>query len=134
MANITTYNAKEWSVIVNGDTYITGFDEDMFSYEKDEAFGEYSVGACGDAMFNEVNNDLHTFTITLQHTSPSARYLIDLMNDREVFSIYAINKKLGRKMGGEYGRVTEAPEQSASAEGESLEFKIQVADGKTENI
>lgn len=131
---ITTYNAKEWSVIVKGDTYITGFDEDMFSYSKDEAFGEYSVGACGDAMFSETNNDLHTFSITLQHTSPSVPLLIDLMNNREVFSIYAINKKLGRKMGGEYARVTEAPEQAGSATGEPLEFTIQVADGKTENI
>lgn len=134
MPNITTYNAKDWSVIVNGTTYITGFDEDMFSYEKDEAYGEFSVGALGDAMFNETNNDLHTFTITLQHTSPSVRFLIDLMNNREIFSIYAINKKLGRKMGGEYGRITEAPEQSAGAEGEALEFKIQVADGVTENL
>lgn len=134
MPNITTYNAKEWSLIVNGDTYITGFDEDMFSYEKDEAFGEYSVGALGDAMFNETNNDLGTFTITLQHTSPSIPFLIDLMNKREMFSIYAINKKLGRKVGGEYGRVTEAPEVSAGAEGEPLEFSVQVADGTIENI
>ena len=132
--NITTYNAKDWSVIVNGSTYITGFDEDMFSFSKDENIGEYSVGACGDALFNEMNNDLHTFTITLQHTSPSVQFLLDLMNNREMFSIYAINKKLGRKMGGEYGRITEAPEQSAGTEGEALEFTIQVADGRIENI
>lgn len=133
MASYTRYNAKDWSLTVDGN-YITGFDEDMFSWEKDEAFGEYTVGACGDAMFNEMNNDLHTLTMTLQPTSPSVPYLIRLQNSREEVPIYGINKALGLRIGGEHGRVTEAPAIEAAAEGNPLEFVIQVADGKTENI
>lgn len=130
----TKYNAKDWSLILNNNYYITGFDEDMFTFEKDEANGEYKYGACGDAMFNETNNTLHTLTITLQPTSPSNRVLIDLNNSKEEFSVYGINKALGRRLGGEYARVTEAPSIEAAAEGNPMEYTIQVADGRIENI
>lgn len=133
MPQYSKYNAKDWSLQING-RYITGFDEDMFSWEKDEAYGEYVTGAQGDSMFNETNNDLHTLTITLQPTSPSANYLFDLMNSRTEFSVLAINKSLKKRLGGEHARVTEAPPVEAAAEGNPLEFTIQVADGYTENI
>lgn len=131
MPNYSKYNAKDWSLQLGG-RYITGFDEDMFTWEKDEALGEYAVGAQGDAMFNETNNDLHTLTVTLQPTSPSVNYMFELLNNREEFPVLGLNKKMGRSFGGEHGRITEAPSIEAAAEGNPLEFVIQVADGYTE--
>jgi hypothetical protein len=133
MANYSKYNAKDWSLQINT-RYITGFDEDMFTWEKDEAYGEFSVGAQGDAMFNETNNDVHTLTVTLQPTSPSVDYMFELLNKRAEFSVLGINKKLRQRFGGEHARITEAPSIEAAAEGNPLEFVIQVADGYTESI
>lgn len=126
------YNANDWSLQL-GSYYVTGYDEDMFTIEKDEGKGEYVIGAQGDAIFNETNNTLHTLTVTLQATSPAVAKLLDLFNDGEEFSVNAINKKLGREFVGEYARVTEAPSMEAGAEAGSVEFTIQIADGMMRN-
>lgn len=59
MANITTYNAKECIVTING-VNITGLGEDMITWEKEEAFFEPVVGAQGDVVKSEINNSLYT--------------------------------------------------------------------------
>ena len=63
MAKITKYDAKDCTIMVNN-VYITGLGEDMITGEKDEEFSTPSVGAQGDVIVNEVNNDLGTVTIT----------------------------------------------------------------------
>ena len=124
------YNAKDWSVVIDGSFYVTGFDEDMFSVEKDEAVGEFSIGAQGDAVFNEINNDVHTVTLTLQATSPSNKTLIDMYNSRKSFSISITNKNLDRMISGSNAIITEAPSVEGGTEAGSMEYTIQMADGK----
>ena len=68
MANITTYNAKECIVTING-VNITGLGEDMITWEKEEAFFEPVVGAQGDVVKSEINNSLYTLTIAVQPTT-----------------------------------------------------------------
>ena len=138
MPNYAEYNASDWSITVTspslGTFAVTGFDEDMFSYEKDEANGEHVVGALGDVIYNKRNNKLHTLGVTLQATSPCVPNLITLGNTGEEFSVALINKSLGLRMGGSHARVTEAPAIEGSAEASPMEFNIQIADGTTENI
>lgn len=134
---VSVYDAKQWSVVAKssqGTHYVTGFDEDMFTWEKSEANGEYVYGACGDAMYNKTHNGLHTLSMNLQPTSPSNAYFIALNNSDEEFSIYAINKALGLRIGGENARVTEAPSIEGAATGNPMSYTIQVPQGATENI
>ena len=93
MANITTYNAKECIVTING-VNITGLGEDMITWEKEEAFFEPVVGAQGDVVKSEINNSLYTLTIAVQPTSPQLGHLINLQNQSEAFPVSVINKAL----------------------------------------
>ena len=121
------YDAKDTSIIVDG-TYITGLGEDMFSAEKEEDFFSASVGAQGDVVSSETNNPLGNFTIHLQPTSPSKPYLMSLANRTEPFPIWAINKKLGERVGGTMGRLLSMPEIARGAEAEDMEFTFQIFD------
>ena len=68
MSNITKYNAKDCVVTVD-DVYITGLGETMVTGEKDEDNATPVVGAQGDVVVNEINNDLGTITVVVQGTS-----------------------------------------------------------------
>lgn len=133
MAAPVRYNAKDTSLSIDS-VFITGFGEDMLTWEKAESYGEFVYGAQGDAVFNETNNDLHTLTITLMKTSPQYGYLMDLQNRGAFFPVRGINKKLGVCFGGDYGAITEAPSLDLGAEAGEGEFTIQVADGYTKRI
>ncbi len=61
---MTSYNAKD-CVITWGNMYLTGLGEDMVTGAKDEEMFSTSVGAQGDVIVNEINNDLGTVTITV---------------------------------------------------------------------
>lgn len=130
MANVTRYNAKDCSVMVDG-VYITGLGEDMISWEKEEAYFETSVGAQGDIVKSEINNSIHTLAITVQATSPQFKYLLSLKDRTEPFPVWVINKSLGIRVGGEQANVQEAPEISLGAEAEDCEFTLTVFDGVT---
>ncbi|MBD8947112.1 MULTISPECIES: hypothetical protein [Congzhengia] len=132
MANITTYNAKECIVTING-VNITGLGEDMITWEKEEAFFEPVVGAQGDVVKSEINNSLYTLTIAVQPTSPQLGHLINLQNQSEAFPVSVINKALGVRLGGSMANVSEAPEFSLGAEAEDLEFAFMVFDGYIES-
>ena len=124
---ITTYNAKDCVITVN-DTYITGLGEDMVSGEKDEDNVSPAVGAQGDGVVNEVNNDLGTITLTVQGTSPQVGYLIDLCNTKELFSIWVNNKSIGTKFGGTKAIMKKTPNLEHGAELSDIEFEISVLD------
>ncbi len=128
MANtVTQYDAKDCTITVNN-VYITGLGEDMVTGSKDEEFFSASVGAQGDVVVNETNNNLGTITLTVQATSPQKAYLISLAKQKEFFSIWVVNKGIGERMGGTKARIKNFPEFSQGAEAEDREFEIQVFD------
>ena len=122
------YNAKDCAVTV-GDVYITGLAEDFWSFEKSEALAENAVGAQGDVVRSERNDPIWEATLTVQTTSPQAKYLFSLMNATEPFPIWNTNKALGRKEGGSKALMSEAPADEMGAEAGELEFKFTVYDG-----
>ena len=132
MANVTRYNAKDCSVIVDG-VYITGLGEDMISWSKDEQYFEPVVGAQGDIIKSEINNDIHTLSVTVQVTSPQFGYLMELKNRKEPFPVWVVNKAIGIRLGGTMANVMEAPEVSLGASAEDAEFGFCVFDGITES-
>lgn len=132
MPKVSRYNAKDCTIIVDG-TYITGLGEDMISWEKEEAYFEPVVGAQGDIVKNEINNSIHTLTVTVQPTSPQFSKLLALQNRSNTFPVWVVNKALGIRLGGTMANIQEAPEISLGAEAEDLEFTFCVFDGVTEN-
>lgn len=132
MARVTRYNAKDCTVLVDG-MYITGLGEDMISFEKEEAYFETIVGAHGDIVKSEINNSIHTLTLTVQPTSPQLPRLLELQNQSEPFPVWVVNKALGIRLGGTMANIQEAPEISLGAEAEDMEFTFTVFDGVTES-
>ncbi len=125
----TRYNAKEWTITVKG-MPISGFAEDFWSFEKDEALADNAVGAQGDVCRSEINNPLYTATVTLQGTSPSVNYLHSLKDETEPFDIWAINKTAGIKEGGAMAMITEVPSSEYGASVGDAAFSFSVYDGQ----
>lgn len=121
------YDAKDTTILIDG-VYITGLGEDMFSCEKEEDFFSPSVGAQGDVVASETNNPLGTFSLYLQPTSPSKAYVLSLKDRKEPFPIWAINKKLGERVGGTQARMLSMPEIARGAEAEDMEITFQLFD------
>lgn len=131
--NIATYDAKDTSVVVDA-TYITGLGEDMISAEKDEDFFSTSVGAQGDVVKSQINNTLGTVTLYVQPTSPQKTFLMGLAKRTDPFPLWAINKKLGERVGGTKANLKTFPEIARGAEAEDMEFVFQVFDLTVEAI
>lgn len=127
MGNVTAYNAKDCTITVNN-VYITGLGEDMITGSKDEEFFSSTVGAQGDVVVNETNNDLGTMSLVVQATSPQKAYLMQLARERTMFSIWAVNKSIGERMGGTKARIKNYPELANGTEAEDRTFEIQVFD------
>ena len=127
MANINNYNAKDCVITVGG-VYITGLGEDMVSGEKDEDNVNPVVGAQGDVVVNEVNNDLGTITLTVQGTSPQKGYLLELANSKKVVDLWVNNKSIGEKMGGTKAMIKKTPALEQGAELADREFEFAVFD------
>lgn len=127
MAKITKYDAKDCTIMVNN-VYITGLGEDMITGEKDEEFSTPSVGAQGDVIVNEVNNDLGTVTITIQPTSPQKKFLNSLAKRKDPFPIWCVNKALGERFGGTKARLKNYPSMERGAEASDMEYEFQVYD------
>lgn len=125
--NVATYDAKDTSVIVDS-TYITGLGEDMISAEKEEDFFTPSVGAQGDVVKSQINNPLGTMTIYVQPTSPQKGFLMGLAKRTDPFPIWAVNKKLGERVGGTMANLLTFPSINRGAEAEDMEFVFQVFD------
>ena len=127
---ITKYNAKDCTVMIDG-VFITGLGEDMISWEKEEAYFETAVGAQGDVVKNEINNDLHTLSLTVQQTSPQYGFLIGLAKRSEPFPVLVANKPLGITVGGTKANIAEAPEIALGATAEDATISFTVFDGVT---
>lgn len=127
MANLTTYNAKDCVITVGG-IYITGLGETMVSGEKDEDNVSAAVGAQGDVVVNEINNDLGTITVTVQGTSPQKSYLMGLAKSKTITDIWVINKSIGEKMGGTKAIIKKTPTLEQGSELAEREFEFQVFD------
>lgn len=128
MATITRYNAKDTTVIVDN-VYITGLGEDMISYAKEESTAEFVVGAQGDVVKSEINNDIYTLTLSVQPTSPQLSHLISLKDRKDCFPVWVINKEMGITLGGTQACINEMPEISLSAEAQDLEIVFSILDG-----
>lgn len=124
---LATYDAKDTSVVVDT-TYITGLGEDMISAEKEEDFFTPSVGAQGDVVKSQINNPLGTMTIYVQPTSPQKSFLIGLAKRTDPFPIWAVNKKLGERVGGTMANLLTFPSINRGSEAEDMEFVFQVFD------
>ncbi len=124
---LATYDAKDTSIVVDS-TYITGLGEDMISAEKDEDFFSTSVGAQGDVVKSQINNTLGTVTIYVQPTSPQKKFLLGLAKRTEPFALWAVNKKLGERVGGTMASLKSFPEFARGSESEDMEFVFQVFD------
>ena len=125
---ITRYNAKDTTIIVD-EVYITGLGEDMISWEKEEQYFEPIVGAQGDIVKSEINNDLHTLTLTVQPTSLQLPFLLSLKNRKNPFPVWVINKEMGVTLGGSKANIMEMPEVSLGEEAEDIEISFCIFDG-----
>ncbi len=128
MPNIARYNAKDTTVIVDN-VYITGLGESMVSFSKEEAVSELIVGAQGDIVKSEINNDIHTLTLTVQPTSPQLSHLISLKDRKKCFPVWVINKEMGVTLGGSQACINEMPEISLGASAEDIEITFSILDG-----
>lgn len=124
---VRTYNPKDCVITVGG-VYITGLGEDMVSCEKDEDNFSASVGAQGDVVVNQSNNNLGTITVTVQGTSPQKDYLMGLAKSRGMFDVWVINKSIGEKVGGSQATMKKPPAMEQGTELADREFEIQVFD------
>lgn len=127
MPNITRYNAKDSTVMVDN-VYITGLAEDMVKGSKNEDFYEPSVGAQGDTIVCETNNDLGEVTIIIQPTSPQKEYLMSLAGSNNFVSVWVVNKALGERFGGSKAKLKSFPEMDRGATAGDMEFTFGVFD------
>lgn len=130
---VTQYNAKDCTIVVNS-VFLTGLSEDMVTGEKDEEMFTTSVGAQGDVVINETNNDLGTITVTLQGTSPQNSMMLDLAKAGTIFPIWVTNNSIGERFGGSKARIKNYPSLEHGAELSDREYEIQVFDYDVQNV
>lgn len=126
---VTSYDAKDVSVIVNG-IYLTGFADGTFvSYSKDEEQFSTTVGALGDVARAKVNNPLGTITVTLQQTSPQVSMMNNLAMSGKLVEARVIHKGSNtQKVGGTQCFVKKPADGEFSNEVSNREFEIAVLD------
>ena len=122
-----TYNAKDCVITWNG-YFLTNLGEDMVTGSKDEELFSTGVGAQGDVIVSEMNNDLGTVTVTVQATCPQRPQLIADAKAGVIAPLWVNNKNLGTSFGGTQARIKNFPEYSFSQEAEDIEFEFQVFD------
>lgn len=125
--NHTTYDAKDVSIVIDG-VYITGLGEDMYEAEKEEDMFEDSTGAQGDVVESVINDNRGNFTLYVQPTSPSKSFLLSLAKRREAFSLWAVNKKLGERVGGTKAKLLTYPGMKRGRTAEDMEFVFRIFD------
>lgn len=132
MTTVSQYNAMDCTVTVDG-VYITGLGETMVTGEKDEEFFSTAVGAQGDVIINETNNQLGTITLTVQATSPQKSFLLNLAKNRAIFPIWVVNKSINERMGGTKASIKNFPSMEQGTEAGDREFEIAVFDYTVES-
>lgn len=124
---VTQWNAKDCAISWDG-IAITGLGEDMVSGEKDEEFFSSAVGAQGDVLVNEMNNDLGTITITVQGTCPQKSKLFADAKSGRIAPLWVSNPSIKEKIGGTKARIKNYPSLEYGQELEDREFEFQVFD------
>ena len=128
MSKPFVYNPKDTSLTING-IYITGLGEDSVSFEFEEERGEAVVGAQGDVVFNETNNQLATMSVTIQASSPQYKTLLNYARQGTVFPVWGVNKSVGERFGGTKARFKNPAAISYGSTLEDRTFEILVFDG-----
>lgn len=123
----TQWNAKDCTIMWDG-INITGLGEDMVTGEKDEEFFSTTVGAQGDVVVNEINNDLGTVTITVQGTCPQKSKLIADAKAGKIAPLWVSNPSIGEKLGGSKARIKNYPSLEYGQELSDREFVFAVFD------
>lgn len=131
--SFTSYNAKDCTIVVNG-VYITGLDETMITFEKDEEMFSTQVGAQGDVVMSETNNPLCTLTLSVQATCPQKAMLVSLATTGQLFEIWVTNRSLAERCGGTQARIKSWPSVEYAAESSAREFEIQIFDGVLQSM
>ena len=91
MVDVTTYDPKKVSIVVNN-RMITGFASDsMITVARSEDIVTTAVGVQGDVTYNENANESGTMTITLSGTSSSLPSLRDLALRRKPFPVLLVD-------------------------------------------
>lgn len=126
---VTSYDAKDVSVIVDG-IYVTGLAEGTFvTFEKDEESKTPSVGAQGDVAIAKINNPLGSITLTVQGTCPQIPLLRALAKQDELFETRIIHKgAIDEKIGGTQCYIKRIPGGEFADEVSSVEVEIGVVD------
>lgn len=125
------YNPKDVTVTIDG-VFVTGLGEDMISFEFDEERFSTAVGAQGDVVVNESNNQLASLTLTVQASSPQYSMMLEYAKKGTVFPVWVVNKSIGERCGGTQARFKNTPSISYGTELEDREFEIQVFNGVAE--
>ena len=126
-----TYNPNDTTLTIDG-VFITGMGEDMIEFEFDEERFEAVVGAQGDVVVNETNNNLGTMTVTIQASSPQYQMCVEYARKGIVFPVWGTNKSIGERFGGTKARFKNPASVSYGAELEDREFEIAVFDAVVE--
>lgn len=127
------YNPKDCVVTVNDSIALTGFSTSIITGTKDNPLVSIVEGAQGDAIANVSASRVGTMTITLQATSPSNAVLTALAKSREIFKLWAANKPLGERMGGNNAMVENfTTVEYGEAAGDRV-YTVKVADFDVEN-
>lgn len=126
-----TYNPNDTTLTIDG-VFITGMGEDMIEFEFDEERFETVVGAQGDVVVNETNNNLATMTLNIQASSPQYAMCLDYARRGTIFPVWGMNKSVGERFGGTKARFKNPPTVAYGTELEDRELAIQVFDGTVE--
>jgi len=123
----TVYDPKDTTVTVGG-TLITGFGSDMVSGSKNEDAISPEVGAQGDVVANISHNDLGKVTISVNVGCPQYSYLIGLAASHEIVPVWAVNKSIGERFGGQQGMITKFPDTKNAEKADSRSFEFTIFD------
>lgn len=118
MVDVTTYDPKKVSIVVNN-RMITGFASDsMITVARSEDIVTTAVGVQGDVTYNENANESGTMTITLSGTSSSLPSLRDLALRRKPFPVLLVdaNDDSNVYVSGDRCRITRPPDLTRAKE------------------
>jgi len=127
------YNPKNVNTVVDG-VIVTGYqDGTMVQCARSNDKFSMNVGSQGDVTFVENADDTGTVTITVQHTSPSVSYLMDMAKKKSPFPVQVLDSNDGGfKAGGSEALIQKSPDSERGKEISGLEFVFLVADYDTE--
>lgn len=127
---ITSYDPKKVSVIVDG-RYLTGFMDGTFvTCAKNADNRTAHVGATGDVTYSENADNTGTITVTLKHTSSSLGYLRSKAKSKQLFPVQVIDANADGRLraGGTKATIIKLPDEERGAEVSGVEIQFHVAD------